>query len=247
MGVCLSSSETKSKFMGSTQYSVMAERSSRRRGVKRTTRHKLRVCELMDATEGNNLKFSKKSLTVGVKIKKAKTLPPSVLRPFRSWMATARRRVRANHDLESSAASCSDTSSDTVTLPPSVLGPFRSWMATARRVVRESARPRVHFDDPDVTDSAASFSDMSSDTVPKSMDPPDSIGAATDRPTVPTTSGRGFVLSVSNPEGMLSCQTPLASSSTSCSESVCTTMRSREHSLSAECLLPNVIPPGLEI
>merc|ERR1711900_12607 len=119
MGVCLSSSETESKFMGSTQYSVMAERSSRRRGVKRTTRHKLRVCELMDATEGNNLKFSKSSLTPvkeRIQIKKVKVLPPSVMMPFRSWMANAKRRVR-DQIVADTTASCSDMSSDTVDAP----------------------------------------------------------------------------------------------------------------------------------
>merc|ERR1711900_3557 len=189
MGVCLSSSETESKFMGSTQYSVMAERSSRRRGVKRTTRHKLRVCELMDATEGNNLKFSKSSLTPvkeRIQIKKVKVLPPSVMMPFRSWMANAKRRVR----------------------------------------------------DQIVADTTASCSDMSSDTVAKSMDTHDSIGAGTERPMVRTASGRGFVVSVSTPQGTPSCRTP----PTSCSASVYTTIRSRERSM-----LPPAVAPGIEV
>merc|ERR1711964_587361 len=157
---------------GTAQYSVMAERSSRRRGVKRTTRHKHRVRELMNATEGNNLKFSKKSLQVGKKIKKAKVLPPSVLRPFRSWMATARRRVR------------------------------------------------------DHTISRLAFS-QSSDT-------------GTDRSTVRTASG--FVVSVSTPQGTLSCPTSATRQPTSCGESAYTTIRTREHSM-----LPTAVPPGLEI
>merc|ERR1711964_585402 len=77
------------KFMNSAQYSVMAERSSRRRCHKRTTLHNHRVCVLMDATEGNNLKYSNPCTSRGSsEVEEAKNLPSSVMKPFRSWMAT---------------------------------------------------------------------------------------------------------------------------------------------------------------
>merc|ERR1711964_130014 len=106
------------KFMNSAQYSVMAERSSRRRCHKRTTLHNHRVCVLMDATEGNNLKYSNPCTSRGSsEVEEAKNLPSSVMKPFRSWMANARRRIR-DHSTSyaqtqgDSSSSSSDTSSD---------------------------------------------------------------------------------------------------------------------------------------